>query len=207
MIYRPPPNSKNKFSVNKFIEELTELLEYKSSLPEKLLISGDFNFHLTADCSDTKAFCDVLRSFDLDQHVTLPTHSKGHVLDLLITKSCDSLVSNVAVLDTGISDHSWVHCKLNGPKPHTVKKNITYRKIKSIDTDKFAADIKDSDLYSSKFNHVNDYVSTYNSVLKLTLDKHAPSISKTVTVHPNAPWYDEDIDLAKKERRLAEKRW
>ena len=39
------------------------------------------------------------------------------------------------------------------------------------------------------------------------MDKHAPLKKKTVIVHPNAPWYTEEIDLAKKEKRKAEAIW
>jgi len=39
------------------------------------------------------------------------------------------------------------------------------------------------------------------------LENHAPLKKKTVTLHPNAPWYTPEIDLAKKDRRKAEKNW
>ena len=71
----------------------------------------------------------------------------------------------------------------------------------------FAKDIQNSELFNSTFEDINNYVDTYNKVLRSVLDKHAPSVSKTVTIHPRAPWYDDEVDLAKKERRSAEHKW
>ena len=46
--------------------------------------------------------------------------------------------------------------------------------------------------------------STYNQVLSELLEWQAPLCKRTVTIHPNAPWYTHEIAVAKKERRIAE---
>ena len=40
-----------------------------------------------------------------------------------------------------------------------------------------------------------------------TLDRHAPVVTKTISIHPETPWFKKDIELAKRERMQAEKTW
>jgi hypothetical protein len=54
---------------------------------------------------------------------------------------------------------------------------------------------------------VSAVVDNYNSVLTELLNKHAPVLTKNVSIHPNAPWYTPQLMLAKKERRKAEHVW
>ena len=39
------------------------------------------------------------------------------------------------------------------------------------------------------------------------LDRHAPIMTKTITVRPLVPWSDDEIREARRERRKAERRW
>ena len=58
--------------------------------PESLILSGDFNFHMDiASVRDARVFSDLPTSMGLKQHVTVPTHTSGHTLDLLITREHD----------------------------------------------------------------------------------------------------------------------
>src|ERR1044071_2675080 len=98
-----------------------------ASLPSDLLILGDFNLHL--DVSNdyySSEFLTLLQTFDLCQHITSPTHSSGHILDLLISKYGHN-ISQVNVIDPLLSDHSVILFRL----PLSFKTNST-RVIKSI---------------------------------------------------------------------------
>ena len=61
-------------------------------------------------------FRDLLDSFDLSQHVTMPTNSFNHILDLVVTsKYAQSSkvpfkpsISDVTVNDVSLSDHYLV---------------------------------------------------------------------------------------------------
>ena len=58
-----------------------------------LLIVGDFNYHVD-DISDSEAcsFTNLIDSFGFIQHVSDSTHRSGHTLDLMLSRSHDSLV-------------------------------------------------------------------------------------------------------------------
>ena len=106
LIYRPSPSRKNKLTTNMFLDEFAQLVESVVITDTHILICGDFNLHVD-DINDPDAvrFLNILDSFNLCQHVTGPTHKRGYTLDLLITRSDDSLVNNTRVLPDVYSDH------------------------------------------------------------------------------------------------------
>lgn len=77
LVYRPPgPNSS-------FLAEFSDFLSSIMRL-SKLLLVGDFNIHVD-DESDlfARGFTSIMDSFHFIQHVSGPTHNKGHTLDLV----------------------------------------------------------------------------------------------------------------------------
>ena len=135
---------------------------------------GDFNIHVdTMSDSLAARFCDIIDSMGLKQHVTGPTHSAGHTLDLVITRATSLLVHELAVTDPGISDHSAISLLLHIEKPPTVIKQIQYRKIKAINVSKFIDDLNASALINHPANDLEDILSSYNKTLSNTLDTHA----------------------------------
>ena len=53
--------------------------------------------------TQTRPFSSMLDMFVLWQHVTEPTHFRGHILDLVISKGVE--ISSVVVIDLALSDH------------------------------------------------------------------------------------------------------
>ena len=50
-------------------------------------------------------------------------------------------------------------------------------------------------------------VSAFNEGLTSLIDKHAPLRTKTITQHPDCPWYTDELHEAKHLRRKLERRW
>ena len=68
------------------------------------VITGDLNFHLDNFTNyDTVKFTNVLQSCGMMQHVMAPTHVLGHTLDVIITRDTDKILSNIEVIDPGLS--------------------------------------------------------------------------------------------------------
>ena len=109
-------------------------------------ILGDMNLHLD-NASDGYAskFISVLEACRFDQRVKMPTHRKGHTLDVLITQMTNANVSDIEVSDSALCgrngnfsyDHYTVSCSINIPKPRPVKHTVQYRKLRSIDVQSF----------------------------------------------------------------------
>ena len=106
-IYRPPGNSKVEF-----LEEFETLLLASMKGKGKLLITGDFNLHVENPDNNDRKFLKLLKSRGLVQHIKTPTHEKGGILDLIITRASDSLVENVRVDKEFFSDHKFIKCTL-----------------------------------------------------------------------------------------------
>jgi hypothetical protein len=191
-----------------FLEDFANFLEEKTVLTGKLLLVGDFNFHMD-DPKDREAhlFSSLLESFNLIQHVQEPTHKNGHTLDLVITRQGETTVEAVNIHQPFISDHSAIHVKICFPKPARVQQKITFRKLKAIDGTAFCEDIIKSELCTSQETSLCALVDQYDRVLKDILQNHAPLKQRTVTVRPDAPWYNDDIRDAKRKRRKAERMW
>ena len=81
-----------------FFEEFSEYLSLLIASPCKLLVVGDFNFHMdVADDTDAIKLKDILETFDLSQFINEPTHISGHTLGLVIIRSCDILINSAHV--------------------------------------------------------------------------------------------------------------
>ena len=94
VMYRPPYSAEHTVSTAVFIGEFADYLESVVMSSELLIISGDFNIHMdVSNNPDTIRFWDLLDSMGLVQHVKRPTHEKGHILDLIITRQCDNIVA------------------------------------------------------------------------------------------------------------------
>ena len=182
IIYRPLFSQAHPITPPVFFEEVSSYLESFSLFPELLILPGDFNFHMdVASDLDAQIFSDLLTSMGLKQHVTVPTHISGHTLDLLITREHDPVICSAPMTDRYLSDPASVLYSLNSPKPGHVVKEISYRKLKSIDFDSLCSDLKKSELCTKEFSNLCELTSSYNSTLSSLLDEHAP-LKKEKTV-------------------------
>ena len=84
---------------------------------------------------------------------------------------------------------------------------LSFRKFKSVDVDSLNDDLAKSDLWKNPPDDLEELVISYNKTLKAVFDKHAPVKTRTIVVRPRVPWYTDEIQHAKRERRKAERRW
>lgn len=93
IIYLPPNTEAHPVTTSTFFREFSDLLEDCVLCPEKLILTGDFNIHVDDHTStDATKFTDIMNTFSLQQHVSIPTHDSGHTLDLIITRSTNDIV-------------------------------------------------------------------------------------------------------------------
>ena len=106
-----------------------------------------------------------------------------------------------------ISDHACLitHIRVSRPKPSV--RNVSYRKLKSVNIEDFRKDILVSSVYPVPDMSLDGLVSFYNSTLGECLDKHAPITTRTISVRLRVAWFNEEIKCAKRDKRKAERKW
>ena len=117
-------------------------------------------------------------------------------LDLIISWRSD-IIEDLQCVDHFLSDHGTVLFSLKSIKPSLLEKTISYRKLKSIDLISLQSDLAATDLCRNPPEVLEDLARSYNSTLKVVLDKHAPLITRTIKVRPSVPWFNEEIKMAK----------
>ena len=75
-------------------EEFSLLVESLAATPNRCLIIGDFNFSIATTDNNAVQFLDLIDSGGLHQHVTSPTHNRGHILDLVITSASNLVITS-----------------------------------------------------------------------------------------------------------------
>ena len=206
VIYRPPYSIKHPVNTSTFFEEfagyVSEILHSDSSV----IFTGDFNIHVNnKDDLDKVAFDEFLECMNLDQHVTCATHKSGNTLDLILTRSKDTLAVSEPCSSYFISDHCFVQAYLSRPKPKCIREIKKFRKLNKIDHDNFANDVTNIVTCATHIQDINELAEYYNSQLLKVLDKHAPIVEKRTTIRKSLPWLDNNANILKRKLRKAEK--
>ena len=104
-IYRPPPKAKSP-NVPVFLKEFADLLVDLTLTSGQLLLVGDLNFHFDNPTSaHTKPIIDLLSATNHQQHVTLATHQKGHILDVIMTRRDELPIADITCDESVNSEH------------------------------------------------------------------------------------------------------
>ncbi|KAK2151927.1 hypothetical protein LSH36_345g00012 [Paralvinella palmiformis] len=207
IIYRLHPTKKNCPKAADFFKEFSGFFYSLPTNSGHLLMLGDFNIHW--DCqrnADTKQLADILRSANLRQHVQERTHRHGHILDLAISRDEVNLIKAVSA-SSMLSDHFLVNINLSLQKQSVSAKVISYRRYKSIDKESFLADLRVSSLVLDPPDDVDHLVDLYDNTLRDIVDQHAPLRTKEMPSRPMLPWYNKNIQAAKRHRRYCERLW
>ncbi|KAK6182093.1 hypothetical protein SNE40_009856 [Patella caerulea] len=181
VVYRPPISKKNQLKTAIFHDEFSNLLEYVLSSKARPIILGDFNFHFDVQTNpDTVKLQTQLLTNNLIQHVSSPTHKKGHILDWVVSNDADRTVEEVTVSDLQISDHFLVSCLLNIPPPPKLLTEIKFRNLRRMNSEAFCHDLMTSKLFLHPPSTLDEFALNYNSTLRVLLDKHAPTKTKKI---------------------------
>jgi hypothetical protein len=103
---------------------LSQLADFFSQiLPhyDEVIFTGDFNLRLLSEPRVCEQLNDLLMSFSLFQHVNQPTHERGDILDLVITRTASTILSSIS-LTPGVADHLSIILDLS--IAHTIPSTI-----------------------------------------------------------------------------------
>ena len=161
-------------------------------------------------------FLNSLNEHGLTQHVTGPPHVRGHTLDVVITRDNSNILQSVPRVDSqylfdsrGISsaDHRGIYSSPHMSAMPTQRKTVSFMKLRNIKLTKFSEDIESAIAQFSGDNSAEQFVAVYNNEMRDVLEKHAPLQTKEITLRPNSPWYSDDLRVAKRDKRKAERVW
>ena len=101
-----------------FIDQLSDLFDQFELLDCKSVVVGDFNVPGDNVEQLNSHAVDLFNLYNLHQHVSVPTHVIGNVLDLILSQDGDvrsPLISAVSVLSVCFSDHHLLTCNFGVP--------------------------------------------------------------------------------------------
>ena len=188
-----------------FYEEFPEFLEMYTVSNDNFVIAGDINIHVETDESPSVKFHEIINIFDLKQHVTGPTHIKGHTIDIVITRNNKSTVENVVITKYNLNHHFLIDFLYNAELSESTMKTITYRNVKKVNSLNFSKDVQDKLSTIPQSQDMKETITNYNRAMTSVMDKHAPLITKTIRIAPHAPWFDAEYADLRRKRRKAEK--
>ena len=87
--------------------------------------------------------------------MAFPTHTSGHTLDLIISRSINDVIITELESTLALSDHLFIECNLNIPKPNVMVKEIRFRLLKKIDIPMFKNDISSCELCVNSFADID----------------------------------------------------
>ena len=79
-----------------------------------------------------------------------------------------------------MSDHCTVEVDISLPRDDLVRKPITYRNIKGMDSETFIQDAKCDDLL--QLENLDELIITFENNANEAIDQHAPEKTKIITV-------------------------
>ena len=134
------------------------------------------------------------------------THLHDHILDLILSLSDSSFVSNVTVGEL-VLDHAQVKCHLDFACLEILKvDSISYRRCHKINVQSFCEDLANTFFVTSPASMAAALYDQYINDLGGVLDRHAPLICQRAKKTP-AGWLSDSYRRAKSIRCQFECMW
>ena len=114
--YHPPSSSQASGTSSNFYAELEQLC-IKASIsviPTVIVVISTFILTIIIKSEPLRT---LLESFNLTQHIHLPMHQTGHILDLVVSHTDDNFITSVTVQPDSLSDHHPTELTLSALKP------------------------------------------------------------------------------------------
>ena len=202
-LYHPPlGNTRN--TPARFLDQISELVQYLFTNHKNLVLLGDFNVHVNKlDNQDTQAYIDTMEALGLVQHINQPTHQLGNTLDLIYTESLEPIVVSHAFASNFISDHCLVGIELEMRKQQVRIESSKTRNYSNFSTSTFDTSFKDTTILEQ--DNFEQAVKELEKELTRTLDELAPLQDRRRKKIPSRPWYNSTLKEQKRIVRTRER--
>ena len=221
-IYRRGYSDTNKFTVNDFIPEFSQLLDDICDDTTPIVIAGDINIHVERvpsttsyhlsdvpyNARDAVRFYQLLKEYDLKQLISDPTHEEGGTLDLAIVSRVNPIYTVGLKDQVCLSDH--FHICIDVPFKPLMKSNkitLQRRPLENLQSMDFQEKILNLNLCKADCDDVNEATNHYNLVLSNLLNETCPVSEITVNSHKKQKWYTDELRQLKQITRQTERRY
>ena len=202
LVSRPPPSTENGFTKPGFLSEFDNFIDEISTLPGKLVLLGDLNIHVdTPEESDARHFLTTLATSGLHQHVTVVTHEKGHVRDLVIIPEGENHALGCEVKDVLTSDHYLVDITVNQKHSQVKNGTKTSRNFGKLVVDDFLQDLSSEFEEFPYQSDVDTQLAFYNTTCAKVFNANCPEITRRIRERQHFPWFNNDVREARKLKR------
>jgi len=167
---------------------------------------GDVNLHLESP-NDAGAvrFLSLLTMNNLVKVAQSPTHTAGHLLDVVVVRS-DTMVTSVNVPPPVLSDHSVIDVSLGLRCCNQYDSSFyTCRSWRSFSYYDFERDLLQSDLVHCPRDDVSELKAAYDDILRSLINIHAPYRRMRRSNRPSQCWFDAECRAAKRTTRSLER--
>jgi len=207
IIYRPP--TRGLEATNDFLNELIDYLTPTIIKSSQTLILGDFNYQIDNVLDNTAKSCmQEMTSLGLIQYVADPTHSAGHILDLIFESEDNQCITNLEVKTNNLSDHFSVFFTYKYVHDDIEPLKISKRCFRDLDRDHLREIVGSRIKQLNQKNlSIDELIEEYNEIFTNALDEVAPMRNLVVSSKSHAPWFNNQILEAKRKCRRSERRW
>ena len=176
----------------RFLDQVSELLQYSITNNKNLVIVGEFNIAVQdLGNPDSQTYIDTMEAPRFTQHIHKPTHHLGNTLDHIYTESIDALGVRHIFLGDYISDHRLVGIEINKRKVTCKLGNQNRRPFKDLDLATFKQEFSNEAVLQHR--QIEDIWSALEKELTRTLDKLIPLTNHKSKCKPACPWYNTRI--------------
>lgn len=199
--YRPPSQD-----IEYFLSEFEDVLSIISPDATNIICTGDFNINLyNLNNLHVENLYSVLDEFNLSQIVDSPTRitsTTATLIDLIIILNAENVLEK-GVIDSEVSDHQLVYCKVKVYGKHNESKIVTYRNFKNFNYNNFEQDLFNIPFFQIfDFNDIDSKVNFLVYNLIQLFNRHAPIITSKCTKQ-YAPWLTDVLKTMMKLRDRA----
>ena len=130
-LHQQPPSNIIVHTNNQFIDNLLDSYESNVAEYRNIMISGHFSLHVKDnDNDDGLQFSNIIQVLGLKQWVNFPSHTKGNIIDLVLTEAICCF--NITSVNQGhfLSDHCSVMTFMDYQKSKRLTELVSNWKLK-----------------------------------------------------------------------------
>ena len=200
-IYRHPKALSNSF------DYILSLLKEICIRNKPVFIFGDINDDLFLQHAKLHKIMKIMKLSQIIEKPTRITETSKTLIDVLITNRKD-MILQTDVVPCPVADHELISACINITKPKRVPEMKTYRSLENYSADIICNLILDQTSVLNEIlitDNVDTQVPIITKVMNDCIDNCAPVVTRNIN-RPPAPWIDQNIKTAMKQRDEIKKR-